>query len=390
MLALLRYSLRSLWVRRTTTLATAFGIALVAFVLAASTMLSAGIRRTIVSSGNEDQALVLEHDAWAEAASRMDRAAVAQVAAAPGVKRNASGQVMLTEESVAQLMLPRLTEENRFSTLQVRGVSANVFELRPEVRIIAGRPLQPGTEEAIVGKEVAGRFPGLRIGEKIDFSASTKPTVVGIFEAGGSAYDSEIWADFETTRRAFNFQASVSSVTAQLESAAGIDAFSAPLTLDKERGLSVSSESAYYRKVSQGLPEVINVLGVVETLIFSIGAVLGAVITMHASVAQRGREIGVLRALGFGRLPILIAFLAESVALGLGGALVGVAASLLTSFLDFRCVNFATGQELAFRFVPTVGALSLAVVTGAIVGGLGGLIPAVRASGMSPARALRA
>lgn len=390
MFALFKYSLRSLWVRRTTTLATAFGIALVAFVLAASSMLSAGIRGTIVSSGNADQALVLEHDAWAEAGSRMDRAAVAQVSAAPGVKRNAAGTVMLTEESVAHLMLPRLKEENRFSTLQVRGVSANVFELRPEARVIAGRPLQPGTEEAIVGKEVVGRFPGLRIGEKIDFSASTKPTVVGIFDTGGSAYDSEIWADFETTRRAFNFQASVSSVTAQLESAAAIDAFSAPLTLDKERGLSVSSESGYYRKVSQGLPEVISVLGVVETLIFSIGAVLGALITMHASVSQRGREIGVLRALGFGRLPILLAFLAESTALGLGGALAGVSASLLTSFLDFRCVNFATGQEVAFRFVPTVGALALAVAAGAIVGGLGGLIPAVRASGMSPARALRA
>src|SRR5688572_9202098 len=138
MFALLRYSLRSLWVRRTTTLSTAFGIALVAFVLASSSMLSAGIRRTMVSAGDADQALVLEHDAWAEAGSRMDRAAVAQVAAAPGVKRNAAGEVMLTEESVAHLMLPRLAEENRFSTLQVRGVSANVFELRPEARIIAG------------------------------------------------------------------------------------------------------------------------------------------------------------------------------------------------------------------------------------------------------------
>jgi putative ABC transport system permease protein len=389
MFALLKYSLRSLWVRRTTTLSTAFGIALVVFVLAASSMLSAGIRGTMISSGNADQALVLEKDAWAEAGSRMDRAAVAQVAAAPGVKRDAAGQVMLTEEVVSHLMLPRLAEENRFSTLQVRGVSSNVFRLRPEARIIAGRPIQPGTEEALVGKEVVGRFPGLRMGEKIDLSASTKPTVVGIFETGGSVYESEIWVDFETARRAFNFQANVSSVTAQLESPAGIDGFSAPLTADKERGLTVSSESAYYRKVAQGLPEVIGVLGVVETLIFSIGAVLGALITMHASVAQRGREIGVLRALGFGRLPILLAFLAESTALGLGGAVLGVGASLLTSFLDFRCVNFATGQEVAFRFVPTLGPLALAVATGALVGGFGGLIPAVRAARISPARALR-
>ena len=184
-LALLKYNLLSLWVRRTTTLATTGGIALVVFVLGASQMLSTGIRQTISSAGSADQAIVLEHDAWTEAGSRMDHAAAGLVAAAPGVKRNGAGQVMVTEESVAHLMLQSLVDATRISTLQVRGVSANVFELRPEARIIAGRAIQPGTDEALVGKAVLGRYPGLRIGERVEFSSSTKPDRGRCVRGGG-------------------------------------------------------------------------------------------------------------------------------------------------------------------------------------------------------------
>ena len=389
MLPLLKYNLLSLWVRRTTTLATTFGIALVVFVLGASQMLSTGIRQTITSAGNADQAIVLEHDARSEVGSRMDQAAAGLVAAAPGVKRNGAGQVMVTQESVAHLMLQSLVDASRISTLQVRGVSANVFELRPEARIIAGRPIQPGTDEALVGKAVLGRYPGLRIGERVEFSSSTKPTVVGVFEAAGSVYESEIWADFETVRRAFSFFANLSSITAQLDSASALDGFGAPLAADKQRGLSVASESAYYKKASQGLPDVIGVLGIVETLIFSIGAVLGAMITMHAAVSQRGREIGVLRALGFGRRQILLSFVVESAALGFGGAIVGAAACLLTPLLDFRCINFATGQEVAFRFVPSLTNLGFAILAGTAVGAFGGLVPAIRAARVDPVQAMR-
>jgi putative ABC transport system permease protein len=389
-LALLKYNLLSLWVRRTTTLATTGGIALVVFVLGASQMLSTGIRQTISSAGSADQAIVLEHDARTEEGSRMDQAAAGLVAAAPGVKRNGAGQVMVTEESVAHLMLQSQVDASRISTLQVRGVSANVFELRPEAHIIAGRAIQPGTDEALVGKAVLGRYPGLRIGERVELSSSTKPTVVGVFEAAGSVYESEIWADFETVRRAFSFSTNLSSITVQLDSASALDGFGAPLMADKQTGLSVASEKAYYKKASQGLPDVIGMLGIVETLIFSIGAVLGATITMHASVSQRSREIGVLRALGFGRLQILFSFVVESAALGLGGALIGAAVSLLTPLLDFRCINFATGQEVAFRFVPSFTNLGLAIIAGTAVGAFGGLLPAIRAARVTPVQAMRA
>jgi putative ABC transport system permease protein len=288
------------------------------------------------------------------------------------------------------MMLPSLSDKTRISTLQVRGVSGNVFQLRPEVHIVEGRPIRSGTEEALVGKALVGRYPGLRIGEQVELSPSRKPTVVGVMESGGSTYESEIWVDLETVRSAFSLEANISSITAQLESPSKLDGFAEPLTADKQTGLSVASESAYYKKISQGLPEVITILGVVETLIFSIGAVLGAMITMHASVAQRSREIGVLRALGFGRLQILTAFVVESVALGLGGALCGALLSLITPLLDFHCINFATGQELAFRFTPTLRDLVIAVAAGTVVGGLGGLLPALRAARISPVQAMRA
>jgi putative ABC transport system permease protein len=320
----------------------------------------------------------------------MDQAAAGLVAAAPGVKRNGAGQVMVTEESVAHVMLQSVVDASRISTLQVRGVSANVFELRPEARIIAGRPIQPGTDEALVGKAVLGRYPGLRIGERVELSSSTKPTVVGVFEAAGSVYESEIWADFETVRRAFSFFAKLSSITAQLDSASALDGFGSPLMADKQTGLSVASESAYYKKASQGLPDVIGILGIVETVIFSIGAVLGAMITMHASVSQRGREIGVLRALGFGRMQILFSFVVESAALGFAGALAGAAVCLLTPLLDFRCMNFATGQEVAFRFVPSFANLGFAILAGTAVGAFGGLVPAIRAARVDPVQAMRA
>jgi putative ABC transport system permease protein len=390
MVALLKYNLLSLWVRRTTTLSTAGGIALVVFVLGASQMLSTGIRQTLSSAGSADQGIVLDDGAWTEASSRMDHAAVGLVAAAPGVKRNAAGEVMVTEEAVAHLMLRSRVDPTRISTLQVRGVGANVFELRPEAHIIAGRAIKPGTDEALVGKAVLGRYPGLRLGEQVDFSFSTKPTVVGVFEAAGTVYESEIWADFETVRRSFSFLANVSSITAQLDSAGDLATFSAPLLADKQMGLSVASESAYYEKVSQGLPEMIGILGIVETLIFSIGAVLGALITMHASVAQRSREIGVLRALGFGHLRILFSFMVESAALGFAGALVGGAVSLLMPLIDFRCMNFATGQEVAFRFAPNLTNLGFAILAGTAVGAIGGLVPAIRAARVDPAQAMRA
>ena len=383
------YSLRSLWVRRTTTLATAGGIALVVFVLSASRMLAWGMRQTMSSSGNTDQALVMQHDAWAEAGSRVDQTVLSRVAAAPGVKRNASGQAMVTGEAVGHVLVPSISDKHRISTIQVRGISENVSELRPEVKITSGRMLTAGTDEAVVGKGVFGRYQGLTLGGSFELSSKLELTVVGVFASGGSAYESEVWADLESVRSALALSGKLSSITAQLESESGFDGFSMPLTMDKQTGLSVARESGYYQKVSSGMPDVIAALGVVETLIFSLGAVLGAMITMYASVSQRRKEIGVLRALGFGRAQILSAFMIESVALALAGALFGVLLALLTPFLDFATINFATGQEVNFRFVPSLDILLMSVAVGTGVGAFGGFLPALGAARINPVQAMR-
>lgn len=386
---LLTYSLRSLWVRRTTTLATALGIALVVFVLSASRMLAWGMRQTMSSAGTSDQALVMQHDAWAEAGSRIDQSVLGQVAAAPGVKRSPDGQALVTGETVNHILLPSLSDPARISTIQVRGVSSNVLELRSETRIVSGRPIAPGTDEGLVGQGVAGRFKGLGLGESVELSGTRSLVIVGVFETGGSSYESEVWADLDAARSAFALEGKLASVTAQLESPSAFDAFALPLTQDKQTGLDVVRESAYYEKVSSGMADVISMLGMIETTIFSLGAILGAMITMYAAVSQRRKEIGVLRALGFGRVHIVSTFLAESTALALSGALLGIALALITPALDFATTNFATGQEVLFRFIPSVEILCVSLVVGAAMGVLGGLLPAIGAARVSPLSAMR-
>jgi putative ABC transport system permease protein len=268
-------------------------------------------------------------------------------------------------------------------------VSDNVLALRPETRLVAGRMPKAGTDEAAVGKGLVGLYECLTLGAKCQLGRKRSATIVGVFDTGGTAHESELWADLGLTQAAFGIEASLSSVTAQLESAAAVDAFAETLTQDKQVGLSVARESAYYEKVSGGVADVVTVLGVVETVIFSLGAVLGAMITMYAAIAQRAPEIGVLRALGFARGQIVAAFLLESVGLSLVGALGGVGLALLTPLLDFATTNFATNQDVAFRFTPSIDILLVAVAMGGLLGVLAGLLPALGAARMHPTKAMR-
>jgi putative ABC transport system permease protein len=182
----------------------------------------------------------------------------------------------------------------------------------------------------------------------------------------------------------------VSSVTATLAHPDQFDGFSLALTQDKQDGLDAARETAYYTKISNAIASVIQALGVAEAVIFSLGAVCATMIVFYGAVAQRRREVGVLRALGFGSLSILAAFLAESIALSLAGGAAGVGVALLTPLLDFNTVNFATGQDVSFHFRPEVGTLLSSLGVAAAVGILGGLLPAVRAARMHPVMAMRA
>jgi len=383
------YALRSLWARRTTTLATAGGIGLMTFVLSASGMLTTGMRETLASTGSPSRVLVLQQNRWSEQGSHLPEDVFGKVAAAPGVKRDAQGQPLVTGETVSHVMLASVVDADRISTIQIRGVRPNAFALRPSVHLVQGRSIQPGTPEAIIGRGVAGRFEGLFLGGNIELAAGRPIAIVGVFESGRSAFESEVWADLETTRTSLALEGSLSSVTAELEEPSRFDVFAEPLSRDKQTGLAAERESAYYERISGGLADVILVLGAAETVIFSLGAILGTMIVCYAAVVQRRQELGVLRALGFSRLSIVAALLLESITLALAGSAAGIGLALCTPWLDFNTENFATGQEIAFHFTPNPGALLVSLGLSVAVGVLGGLLPALGAARMHPVQAMR-
>jgi ABC-type antimicrobial peptide transport system permease subunit len=227
------------------------------------------------------------------------------------------------------------------------------------------------------------------LGGSFELSPARPVTVVGVFESGGSVLESEVWTDLTAARSSFGMDGYVSSITATLTHPDQFDGFSLALTGDKQYGLDAAREMAYYTKISNGIARVIMALGVAEAVIFSLGAVCATMIVFYGAVALRRREIGVLRALGFGRASILAAFLAESIALSLTGGAIGVAAAMLTPFLEFNSVNFATGQDVSFHFQPAIDSLLIALGVSALVGTLGGMAPAIRAARMHPVMAMR-
>jgi putative ABC transport system permease protein len=389
MLIPLSYNVRSLFVRKTTTIATALGIGLVVFVLASALMLGAGIEKTMVTAGSPNNGFVLRKGSDAELASSIETRMVNLILAAPGVKRDASGNPLGMGEVVVVIALDKIGADGQVSNVQVRGVQDNVMKVRREVRIVDGRPAQPGTDEVIVGKGIVGRFRGVEIGSSFDLKKNRPVKVVGVFEADGSSFESEIWGDLDTVRSSFGRDGVVSSVTATLESRTKYDGFAAFIENDKQLGLAAYRENAYYEKQSEGTSIFVNALGIIIAVFFSIGAMIGATITMYAAVAQRRREIGTLQALGFSRFSIMTSFLLEALMLaGIGGVL-GILGALAMSTVKVSMMNFATWQEVSFSFDPDPALLLAALAAGSLMGVIGGLFPAVRAARTSPLAAMR-
>lgn len=386
----LLYNLRSLWVRRTTTFATAAGIALVVFVLASSLMLAQGLRTTLALAGSPKKLIVLDTNGYAEGDSRLKQAALTHVAAAPGIARAPNGEPLAVGEVVGHVYLQQVNDATTQASIQIRGVTPRSFELRPQVQIVSGRMPAPGTDEAIVGRGLlSGNYAGVQLGQGFELKKNRRVELVGVFEAGGSAFESEVWADIDSVRQSIGSAGYVSSITAELDSAAAFDGAALALSTNKQLGLSVLREPDYYARVSNNLAAGITGLGVVVATIFSLGAALGAVITLYGSVSQRTRELGVLRALGFRRSHILAGVVLEAAALAIVGGLCGLGLSLLTPLLDVSVVNWATGQQIVFRFEPRLPTLLVALGAGTAVGILAGLFPAVQAARIDPVRAMR-
>lgn len=389
MLIPLSYSIRSLLVRKATTAATAFGIALVVFVLASSLMLSRGIEQTLMSTGQPDRAIVLRKGADTELASNISTPTAGLVMAAPGARKK-DGRTEAAAEVVVVIAQEKEGTEGQVSNVQVRGVDPMSYQLRKELKIIEGRPAAPGTDEAVIGKNLLGNFAGMQVGQSFDLKKNRPVTVVGVFDAGGSAFDSEVWVDVDTLRSSFGREGVFSSIVVQLESAAVFDVFSDAVEHDKQLGLQAFREVEYWEKQSEGTSLFITAIGILIAVFFSMGAMIGATITMYAAVSQRSKEIGTLQALGFSRFSILVAFIFEAIVLALGGGLLGVVASLAMGTVRLSMMNFATWQEISFSFDPSPQILIGSLLAGGLMGFLGGLFPAIQAARMSPIEAMRA
>jgi putative ABC transport system permease protein len=384
----IRYNLRSLAVRKATTIATAFGIALVVFVLASSLMLSAGIRKTLAASGKADNAIVLRMGSDAELGSVVEESAVPLILAAPGVKLDDQGRPLGTAEIVVVAAMHKLGADG-VTNVTIRGVADDAMHFRPEAHIIAGRPAKPGADEVILGSGIRGRIEGLDLDQTFELKKNRPVTVVGIFDAGGSSYESEVWADRELVRQAFHREGIYSSVRVRLESPAMFDAFRAGVENDKRLGLQASRETSFYEKQSEGVATFVRVLGTIVSIFFAAGAMIGGMITMYGAVASRQREIGTLRALGFSRRSVLSSFLLEAILLSIVGGAVGTAASMLMIFVRFSMVNMTSWSEIVFSFDPTPRVLATALAFACTMGLIGGLFPAVRAARTSPLQAIR-
>jgi putative ABC transport system permease protein len=383
------YNVGSLAERRTTTATAVLGIALVVFVLAAALMLTAGIERTLGKSGRPDVGMVIRKGSDAELSSIIDLVNVGVVLDGPEVRRAPDGKPVGVGEVIVVAALEKLGTDGGVANVNIRGVPDDVYAARPGARIAVGRPARPGTDEAVVGQKIRGRFKGVEMGQSVEIKKGRSVQVVGVLEDDGSSFESEIWIDVDTLRTSFGREGIVSSVRAQLTSLDAFDAFKARVEGDKRLGLEAMRESTYYEKQSQSLALFIGVLGMLISLFFSAGAMIGAMITMYASVASRRREIGTLRALGFSRRSVLASFLLEAALISLMGGAVGCLASLALGWVKFSMMNFQTWSEIVFNFHPTPGTLAAAMVAAVVMGVAGGFLPALQAALVSPVEAMR-
>jgi putative ABC transport system permease protein len=381
------YIFRNLWTRKLTTALTAAGMALVVFVFAAVLMLDAGLKQTMGGTGSFDNVVAIRAGSETEIQSGVSRDQAALVESMPQVARNKLGEVMASKESLVLISLFK-TGQDKGSNIVTRGVSPMGITLRPQVKIKQGRMFREGSSEIVVGRNVHADFDGTQIGQSIRF-AQREWTIVGVFDGGGSAFDSEIWGDVTQLMQAFR-RNGFSSVIVKLSSSDNFDSLVKDIKADVRLTLDAKREQIFYEDQSRALSTFISILGSVLSVIFSIGAIIGAAITMYSSVAMRTGEIGTLRALGFRRPSILVAFLSESLLLGLVGGLMGLFFATFLQAITISTLNFQSFSQLAFSFALTPKIVVQTILFSLLMGFIGGFLPAMRAARMKIVDSLRA
>lgn len=381
------YNFRSVKARWTSAIVAVVGIAGTVGVFVAMLSLARGFRATLVSSGSEDNALIMRAGATSEMTGGVSVDTVKIIQDKPGIARSADGPLM-TAEVVLVAPIP-LISTGTDANVEVRGVSKNVLEIRKNIKIVQGRMFTPGLYEIVVGKNANASYAGLTLGNTIGLG-SVHWKIVGIFDAGGSSFDSDIWGDAHLIAPAFNrpdtyFQ----SVTVHLTSPAALQQLKDSVTADPRLNVDVTREIDYYAKQSGRLTRLITVLGGIVAAIMAIGAVFGALNTMYSAVAERGREIATMRAIGFGGPSVVFSFVIEALLIAFVGGLVGCLAVIPLNGLTTGAMNLQTFSHVAFAFKITPELLARGVVFALVMGLIGGFLPAVRAAQLPVATALR-
>ncbi len=379
--------LANLWTQRVTTALTLSGVALVVFVFVAALMLANGLKETLVATGSDDNAIIIRRSSQAEMQSFLEREQASIIKTQPEVQMQNDGSPMATSDVVVLISLPK-KETEELANVVVRGVAPLAAEIRQkQVTLAAGRMFATGLQEIIIGKALQERFKGCEIGGSLRM-ASTEWKIVGVFDGHGTGFDSEVWGDVEVMGPAFR-RPGFSSVTLRLKDPEQFEALKTRLENDQRMVVDVKREKDYYEEQSRMMANFIGILGRVVTIIFSFGAMVGAMITMYAAVANRTQEIGTLRALGFRRRSVLAAFLVEAVFLSLLGAATGVLASSALNLITVSTTNWGTFSELAFGFDLSWEITGRAIVFAIVMGLFGGFLPAVRSSRLKIVEALR-
>lgn len=381
------YSLHNLWTRRLTTLLTSSGMALVVFVFAAILMLAQGLQKTLVETGSYDNIVVIRKASASEVQSGVERLQASIVETDPQIAIWSDGKRLVAREVVVLISLLK-KGSNKPSNVTIRGITETSLQLRKQVKLLKGRMPRPGSTEIIAGQSIVKRFKGVDIGEILRFGMRDW-TIVGVFDAGNTGFSSEIWGDVDQFMQAFR-RPVYSSIIFKLRDPSGFETVKERIEKDPRLTLEAKRETRYYAEQSEMMAKFLRILGVSLTVIFSLGAIIGAMITMYAAVANRTIEIGTLRALGFRRVSILGAFLMESLLLGVSGGMVGVFFASFMQFITISTVNFQTFSELAFTFSLTFGITCKAMAFALIMGFVGRVLPALRASRMNIVDALRA
>jgi putative ABC transport system permease protein len=383
-----QYNIRSVVHRWRPTLVAVLSIAGTVAVFIVMLAMAQGFRSTLVSSGSPRNALILRGGADAEMMSVIMLDQVRVIQDAPGIERSQAGDPLVSAEVVVIGAFPLLSSGSD-ANVQIRGISPLALAVRPDVKIVEGRYFQSGLAELVVGKHVPGTYRGFKLGSVVEFGGG-RWTVVGVFDAGGSAFDSEVWCDATVLNQIFKRPENVfQSVTARLSSTESFNELKDALTSDPRLTVDVVRESTYYNEQSRVVSTIIRVLGFLVAAVMAVGAVFASLNTMYSAISARSSEIATLKAIGFGPGSIVASFLAESMLIALAGGAIGCIAALPFNGFTTGTMNWSSFSHLAFSFRVTPAVIGSGIIFSLLMGVVGGLPPAVRAARLPIVVALR-